>query len=349
MIRFGTREIGRGAAPLVIAEMSGNHNCSLERALEIVDAAAAAGAHAIKLQTYTPDTMTLDVRAPGFTIDDPKSLWNGRTLYDLYAEAQTPWEWHEAIFQRARSHGMECLSTPFDASSVAFLERFEPPAYKIASFEITDLPLVACVARTRRPLIISCGMATVAEIDDAVRTARQEGASEIVLLKCTSAYPASPADSDLLTIPHMRELFGTEVGISDHVDGIGAAIAAVAVGATVIEKHFTLRRADGGVDSAFSLEPHELRALVVESERAWLAMGGVRYGPSEGDRASLAFRRSIYVARDVAAGETFTEENLRIVRPGYGLEPRYLERVLGRRASQPLSKGTPLSWDLLLG
>lgn len=347
MMHFGKITIGSGAPPLVIAEMSGNHNRSLARALEIVDAAAAAGAHAIKLQTYTADTMTLDVEAPGFVIEDEKSLWRGRSLHDLYKVAHTPWEWHEQIFARARSLGMEYLSTPFDESAVAFLERFDPPAYKIASFEITDLRLIACAARTNRPLILSCGMATVEEIDEALRTARAAGSGSIVLLKCTSTYPASPENCNLATITDMRQRFGTEVGISDHTAGVGAAVAAVAFGATVIEKHFTLRRADGGVDSAFSLEPTELRSLVEESKRAWEAVGAVTYGPLPSEKNSLQFRRSLYVARDMRAGEVFNAQNLRAVRPGHGLDPRFYEEIMGRRILTDASKGTPLSWKLV--
>lgn len=346
-VPFGKRRIGLGEAPLVIAELSGNHNRSLDRALALVDAAADAGAHAIKLQTYTADTMTLNVRSEGFVIEDAHSLWYGRSLYDLYEEAHTPWEWHERLFARARERGMECISTPFDKSAIEFLERFNPPAYKIASFELTDVDLIAGVAATGRPIIISTGMASVAEIDQAVSTARANGAQNIVLLKCTSTYPASPANSNIATIPHLRELFSTEVGISDHTPGIGVSVAAVALGATLIEKHFTLRRADGGVDSAFSLEPQELRLLVQESERAWLGRGQIHYGPTSTERGSMQFRRSLYVARDVRAGEVFTEENLRVVRPGYGLEPRYFRQVLGRRAAADTVKGTPLRWELV--
>lgn len=346
-IVFGSRRISLNAPPIVIAELSGNHNRSLERALELVDAAAEAGAHAVKLQTYTADIMTLDVSGAGFVIDDPQSLWNGRSLHDLYDEAHTPWEWHEAVFARARERSMECLSTPFDASAVEFLERFNPPAYKIASFELTDLELIAEVARTGRPLLLSTGMATVAEIDDAVRTARENGSADIVLLKCTSTYPASPAHSNIATIPHLRDLFRVEVGISDHTPGIGVSVGAVALGASLIEKHFTLRRADGGVDSAFSLEPDELSALLVESERAWLGRGEISYGATRAEQASKQFRRSIYVSRDVKAGEIFTRENLRVIRPGFGLEPRYLLQVLGRRAAADTKKGTPLAWELL--
>lgn len=346
-VPFGRRRIGLDVEPLVIAEMSGNHNRSLDRAIEIVDAAAAAGAHAIKLQTYTPDTMTLDVRTADFIIDDTGSLWNGRSLYDLYAEAQTPWEWHEPIFRRARERGIECLSSPFDETAVAFLERFDPPAYKIASFEITDLRLIAAAARTGRTVILSTGMATLAEIDDARRTALDAGAGGVVLLKCTSTYPSSPRNSNIATIPNLRAAFDCEVGISDHTAGVGVSVAAVALGATVIEKHFTLRRADGGVDSAFSLEPAEVRTLVEESKRAWEAVGTVGYGPLPDEERSLQFRRSLYVARDMRAGEAFDAENLRVVRPGHGLEPRFYESVLGRRVAADTKKGTPLTWELV--
>jgi N-acetylneuraminate synthase len=345
-MRIGSRRIGREHPPLVIAEMSGNHNGSLERALRIVDEAARAGAHALKLQTYTADTMTLDVRAPGFVIEDPQSLWHGRSLYELYEEAHTPWEWHAPIFRRARELGMIPLSTPFDDSAVDFLERLGSEVYKIASFELTDLPLVRRVARTGKPIIMSTGMASLAEIDEAVRTAREGGAAGVVLLKCTSSYPASPEHSNLATIPSLRATFGCEVGLSDHTMGVGAAVASVALGATVVEKHFTLSRADGGVDSAFSLEPAELRALVVETERAWQAIGEVRYGTS-GDERSLQFRRSLYVAKDVTAGEPLTRENVRAVRPGHGLPTKLLDIVLGRRAARNARRGEPLTWDLL--
>ncbi len=347
-VKFGEIDLGLEHRPLVVAELSGNHNGRLERALALVDAAADAGAHAVKLQTYTPETMTLDVDRPGFSIDDAASLWNGRRLYDLYAEASLPWDWHEPIFERARARKIACFSTPFDESAVAFLERFAPPAYKIASFEVTDLPLIARVARTGRPMVISNGMATVAEIDEAVRTARANGCTDLVLLQCTSTYPATPENSNLATIPHMRALFGTEVGVSDHTPGVGASVAAVALGAVLIEKHFTLARADGGVDAAFSLEPHELRALVVESECAWLARGSVHYGPTAAETGSLVFRRSLYVGADMRAGDVFTPETLRVVRPGFGLEPKYFEMLLGARVRIDVAKGTPVSWDLVI-
>ena len=275
---IGDRPIGPDARPYVIAEMSGNHNQSLDRALRIVDAAAAAGADAIKLQTYTPDTMTLDIRAPGFLIDDPKSLWAGRQLYDLYREAHTPWAWHRPILDRARALGLHCFSTPFDDTAVDFLETLNVPAYKIASFECTDLPLIRKVAATGKPMIISTGMATLAEIDETVRTARAAGCRDLVLLKCTSTYPSTPLNTNLRSIPVLRDAFGCEVGLSDHTMGCGAAVAAVAFGACVIEKHFTESRAEGGVDAAFSLEPAEFAQLRIETERAWQALGAPSFG-----------------------------------------------------------------------
>jgi len=341
------RPIGTDAPPFVIAEMSGNHNQSLDRALAIVDAAADAGAHALKLQTYTADTMTID-RADGeFFIADANSLWQGKSLYRLYEEAHTPWEWHGPIFERARQRGLLAFSTPFDESAVDFLETLDVPCYKIASFEMTDLPLIRKVAATGKPMIISTGMATLAEIDETVRTARAAGCRDLVLLKCTSTYPASPENTHLQTIPVMRQTFACEVGLSDHTMGLGAAVAAVALGASVIEKHFTLARADGGVDSAFSLEPAELRALVVETERAWQALGQVRWGGTEAEEKSRVFRRSLYVVEDIAAGTPFTRDNIRPIRPGLGLPPKYLDRVLGKTASRDLKRGTPLTWDLL--
>jgi N-acetylneuraminate synthase len=342
---IGSRPIGRGARPFVIAEMSGNHNQSLDRALAIVEAAGRAGAHAIKLQTYTADTMTLDLNEGEFRIDDPKSLWAGKNLYQLYQQAYTPWDWHAPIMRRAAELGMECFSTPFDETAVDFLEELKVPAYKVASFENTDLPLIRKIAATGKPMIISTGMASVAELDESVRTAREAGCRDLVLLKCTSTYPASPENTNLRTIPHLRELFGCEVGLSDHTMGVGASVAAVALGATVIEKHFTLSRADGGVDSAFSLEPHELESLVVETERAWQALGEVRYGATAAETPSLVYRRSLYVTADVKAGEPFTRENLRAIRPGLGLPPKHLDQVLGRAARTDLKRGTPLSWD----
>ncbi|RZJ19060.1 MAG: pseudaminic acid synthase, partial [Haliea sp.] len=333
--------------PYVIAEMSGNHNQSLDRALAIVDAAADSGADAVKLQTYTAETMTLNVRMAGFVIEDPNSLWAGRQLYELYDEAHTPWEWHKPIIDRAAQRGLACFSSPFDETAVDFLESLDLPAYKVASFEVTDLRLIRKVASTGKPMIISTGMATVAEIDGAVRVARDAGCKDLVLLKCTSTYPATPANTNISTIPHLRSLFGCEVGLSDHTMGCGVAVAATALGATVIEKHFTLDRAEGGVDSSFSLEPAEFALLRVETERAAQALGQVSYGPTAAEKPSLAFRRSLYIARDAKAGETLTPDNLRCVRPGFGMEPRFLDTVMGMKLRRDAPAGTPLSWDLL--
>lgn len=346
-LHIADRPIGPDHRPYVIAEMSGNHNQSLDRALAIVDAAAAAGADAIKLQTYTADTMTLDVDAPGFVIEDPGSLWAGRQLHDLYAEAHTPWAWHEPIMARARSHGMHCFSTPFDETAVDFLESLQVPAYKIASFECTDLPLIRKVAATGKPMIISTGMATLAEIDETVRTARAAGCRDLVLLKCTSTYPSTPANTHLRSIPVLREAMGCQVGLSDHTMGCGAAVAAVALGATVVEKHFTLARADGGVDSAFSLEPAELAQLRIETERAWQAMGDVRFGASQAEQKSLVFRRSLYIVKPLQPGDVLSSDNVRTIRPGFGLPPKYLETVMGKRVVRSVPAGTPLAWDLI--
>lgn len=346
-MRIGSLQVGADSPPIVIAEMSGNHNGSLDTALAMVDAIARSGAHAMKLQTYTADTMTLDVDANGFRIADENSLWNDTSLYELYQKAHTPWEWHEPIFERARRHGMEIFSTPFDATAVEFLESLHVPAYKIASFEVTDLGLISVAASTGKPLIISTGMASHEEISEAMDAARKAGCTEIALLKCTSSYPASPASSNLRTIPYMREAFGCEVGLSDHTLGIGAAIASVAVGATLIEKHVTLNRADGGVDSAFSLEPPELSRLVAEMQTAWTALGEVRVGPTESEQGSLGFRRSLYICQDLSEGDVLTPENLRAIRPGYGLPPKHLEELMGRRVTRRVARGTPMSWDLL--
>lgn len=346
-MQIGQYSVGLKNKPFIIAEMSGNHNQSLERALEIVDAAAGAGVHALKLQTYTADTMTIDVREGEFFIDDPSSLWKGHSLYDLYGIAYTPWEWHQPIVEHAQKRGLICFSTPFDTTSVDFLEELDMPAYKIASFENVDIPLIRRVARTGKPVIVSTGMATVSEIAEAVDAMRDEGNNQIVLLKCTSTYPSSPENTNVLTIPHMRQLFRCEVGLSDHTMGVGTAVAAVAHGATVIEKHFTLRRSDGGVDSTFSMEPEEMAALVVETERAWQALGEVTYGPLESEKKSMIFRRSIYVVEDMKAGDVLSEENIRCIRPGFGLAPKYLNMLLGRRVNQVVKRGTAFRWDLL--
>ncbi|PJW16456.1 pseudaminic acid synthase [Geobacillus sp. WSUCF-018B] len=346
-IQIGHRLIGPNHKPFIIAEMSGNHNQSLERALAIVEAAAQAGVDAVKLQTYTADTMTLDMDEGDFFIDDPENLWRGNSLYKLYQEAYTPWEWHEPIFRRCNELGLIAFSTPFDETAVEFLEELNVPAYKIASFENTDLPLIRKVAATGKPLIISTGMATAAELDETVRAARESGCRDLILLKCTSTYPATPENSHLATIPHMRELFQCQVGLSDHTMGIGVSVAAVAFGATVIEKHFTLSRAEGGVDAAFSMEPHEMAALVIETERAWQSIGHVQYGPTDAEKASLKHRRSLYIVRDMKAGETLTKENVRAIRPGNGLPPKYFDQLLGKTVKRDVKKGTPVTWDLL--
>lgn len=332
--------------PFIIAEMSGNHNHSLERALQIVDAAAEAGADALKLQTYTADTMTLDLAEGEFFISDSKSLWQGTSLYKLYQEAYTPWEWHEAIFQRCRDRGIIGFSTPFDATAVDFLEELGVPFYKIASFENIDLPLIAKVAKTGKPMIVSTGMASIAEIDDCVRTARENGCQDLTLLKCTSSYPADPGDSNLLTIPHLKKLFNCSVGLSDHTLGIGAAIASIALGAMVIEKHFTLSRAEGGVDAAFSLEPDEMKQLAEGCNQAYAALGGISYSRTKSEERSLQFRRSLYIVRDLKSGDVITEENMRSIRPGLGLSPKYYAAVLGQKVCSDVKKGTPVSWDL---
>ena len=347
-MKIGNRPVGMWERPYLIAEMSGNHNQSLSRALEIVDAAAASGADAIKLQTYTADTMTLDLRSPGFVIDDPSSLWHGRQLYELYEEAHTPWEWHEPIMARARTLGLDCFSSPFDASSVDFLDALNVPAFKVASFEMTDVPLVTKVARTGKPMVISTGMASVAEIGESVAAARAAGNDEITILKCTSTYPATPENSNLLTISNMAETFGVSVGLSDHTMGIGVAVAAVAQGVCIIEKHFTLSRDDGGVDSAFSMEPSEFQMLREECDRAWQAMGHIVYGGTRAEDASKQFRRSLYIAQDMAPGDILTSANLRAVRPGFGLAPKYIAELLGKPVARALTAGTPASWSIFL-
>jgi pseudaminic acid synthase len=346
-IDIGGVPVGPSSAPFIIAEMSGNHNGSLERALAIVDAIAQSGAQALKLQTYTADTMTIDHAEGEFFIGDRKSPWYGQSLYTLYKQAHTPWEWHEPIFRRARERGLVGFSTPFDASAVEFLQSLNVPAFKVASFENVDLALIRRIAATGKPLIISTGMASIAEIDEAVRTAREAGCRHLILLKCTSSYPASPTSSNLATIPYLRDLFGCQIGLSDHTLGIGAAVASIALGATVIEKHVTLRRADGGVDSAFSLQPEELTQLVLETRSAWQALGSVVMGPTADERASLVFRRSLYVCGDLRVGDVLDRENLRAIRPGLGLPPKFLESLLGKRVTKAVRRGTPADWSII--
>jgi pseudaminic acid synthase len=339
--RVGNTTIAVGGRPFIIAEMSGNHNQSIDRAIAIVDAAADAGAHAIKLQTYTADTMTVK---GAHTIKDENSLWKGKELYDLYKQAYTPWDWHAPIFAHAKKRNLIAFSSPFDETAVDFLNDLGAPLFKIASFENTDHGLLKKVSATGKPIIMSTGVSTLADISESVDLLRAAGSNELVLLKCTSTYPATPESTNILTIPHMREMFKCPVGLSDHTMGVGVAVASVALGACVIEKHFTLSRADGGVDSAFSLEPHELKALVVESERAWLAMGTVSYTPSEKEKKSIVFKRSLFVVKDVRKGETFTRDHVKSLRPSTGIHTRYLDGIIGKRASRDIASGTPLEF-----
>jgi pseudaminic acid synthase len=347
-MKIADRNIGINHPPFIIAEMSGNHNQSIETALRIVDAAAAAGATAIKLQTYTADTMTIKSSQNDFIVMDEKSLWSGESLYDLYDKAHTPWAWHKIIFDRAQCHGMLAFSTPFDESSVDFLESLNVPCYKIASFENTDLKLIKKVASTQKPVIISTGMASISELDDLVSVMRSVGNHNFILLKCTSSYPSEPRYSNIRTIPHLRELFKCEVGLSDHTMGIGAAMAAVALGATIVEKHFTLSRAEGGVDAAFSLEPQEFSLLVSEASRCWISLGEVKYGPQSDDEIkSKNYRRSLYFIKKVYKGDVISSEVIKSIRPGFGLPTKYYEVIIGRTASRDILPGTPVSWELL--
>tara|TARA_B100001989_G_scaffold247406_1_gene219562 strand:- start:3059 stop:4120 length:1062 start_codon:yes stop_codon:yes gene_type:complete len=347
-ISISDKLIGKDFPPFIIAEMSGNHNQDINKALEIVDAAAESGASAIKLQTYTADSLTLNIRGGDFKIKDKSSLWSGKDLYDLYKKAYTPWEWHKAIFDRAKEKKILCFSSPFSEEAVDFLEELGTPAYKIASFENNHIPLIKKAASTGKPLIISTGLATLGELEQAVSTARGAGCKNLILLKCTSNYPASAKDTNIATINHLRELFDCEVGISDHTFGVGVSVASIAFGATVIEKHFTLSREQGGVDSAFSMEPNEFRQLVLESNRAWESIGEIKYGPTKAERKSLIFRRSIYVAEDIKKGEKFTTKNLRIVRPGMGAPPHLLKIFLGKTAKKKYKKGSPFNFEQFL-
>ncbi|WP_314000978.1 pseudaminic acid synthase [uncultured Paenibacillus sp.] len=344
--KIGNRQVGSDHPPFIIAEMSGNHNQSLDRALAIVEAAAKAGVDALKLQTYTADTMTIDIDEGDFFIDDPNSLWKGTSLYKLYQEAYTPWEWHKPIFDRCKELGLLAFSTPFDETAVDFLEELNVPCYKVASFENTDIPLIRKIAATGKPVIISTGMASIAELDETVRAARDAGCKDLVLLKCTSTYPATPENTNLNTMPHLKQLFDCQVGISDHTMGIGVSVGSVVLGGTVIEKHFTLSRAEGGVDSAFSMEPHEMEALVVESRRVWQSLGQVMYGPTQAERPSLKHRRSLYIVQDLKEGDVLTKDNIKAIRPGAGMPPKHLDEILGKRVRRNVSKGTPLSLEL---
>ncbi|RAU22887.1 pseudaminic acid synthase [Paramagnetospirillum kuznetsovii] len=339
------RPVGPGNPPYVVAEMSGNHNGDINRAFALLDAAKASGADAVKLQTYTADTITIDHDGPDFVIQG--GLWDGRKLHDLYAEAHTPWAWHKPLFERARALGITIFSSPFDATAVDLLESLDAPAYKVASFEMMDLPLVRRIAATGKPMIISTGLATLEEIREAVAAARDGGCRDLILLHCVSGYPTAPEDANLRTIAHLAESLGVQAGLSDHTMGIAVSVASVALGASFIEKHFTLKRADGGPDAAFSLEPDELKALVEGCRTAWAALGRVSYDLKPSESGNLQFRRSLYVTADMAAGETFSAANLRSIRPGFGLAPKHLPEIMGRRATRPLSRGTPLGWDMV--
>lgn len=344
-IDIAGRAIGPACEPYIICELSGNHDGSLDRALALVDAAATTGADAIKIQTYTPNTLTIKSDRAEFRIEG--GLWDGRTLYDLYEEAHTPYEWHEALFARARQHGVIMFSSPFDATAVDLLESLGAPAYKIASFEAVDLSLIAYVARTRKPMIISTGMCSLAEIAEAVATARENGCDDLVLLHCVSSYPAPTEQSNVRTIAHLSEAFSCVSGLSDHTLNSAAAIASIALGGAVIEKHFTLSRAGGGADAAFSLEPHEFKQLVDNCKDAYRALGRVTYDLQGSERGSLVFRRSLYIVENVAEGSTLTERNVRSIRPGYGLAPKHLSDVLGRRATRALFRGEPVTWEMI--
>lgn len=346
-IKIGELIVGPNQTPFIIAELSGNHSQNIDLALAMVDAAADAGAHAVKLQTYTADSMTLNVDSEDFVIQEKDSLWHGESLHGLYAKASTPYDWHPILFERAKKRGLLAFSSPFDEQAVEFLASLDVPCYKIASFELTDIPLIRKAASQGKPLIMSTGMATLAEIELAVATAKQAGCVDIILLKCTSTYPASPENTNLTTIPHLRDAFSTQVGLSDHTAGIGVSVASVALGATVIEKHFVLDKKAGGVDAAFSIEPDELKLLVEETGRAHKALGSVTYGGTISEEKSKHYRRSIFVSADVTKGQTLTHKNLRIVRPASGLQPKHWDRVLGKTAKRDMKAGTPLSWDAL--
>jgi pseudaminic acid synthase len=345
VVTIAGRRIGPNHEPFIVAELSGNHNGSLDRALKLMDVAAACGADAIKLQTYTPDTMTIPHDGPDFCIKG--GPWNGYTLHDLYKEAHTPFEWHEALFQRARRLGIIVFSTPFDETAVDLLAELGAPAYKIASFEAIDLPLIAYAAKQKKPMIISTGMADLGEIGDALATSRANGAGELILLHCVSSYPAPIEDANVKTVPHLAEAFGVVGGLSDHMPGTAASVAAIALGGAVIEKHLTLARADGGPDAAFSLEPHEFKALVQDCKNAWRALGRVHYDMEGSERGSVVFRRSLYVVQNVRAGDILTKAHVRSIRPGYGLAPKHLPEVLGRRATRDLMRGERFDWGMV--
>ena len=340
-------KIGLDNPPFIIAEMSGNHNQSLDRALEIVEAAASTGAHALKLQTYTADTLTLDINKGEFFISDENSLWKGQSLYELFKQAYTPWEWHKPIMLKAKELGMLCFSSPFDNSAVNFLEDLNVPAYKVASFEATDLPLIKYIASTKKPLIMSTGMANFEEIEEMVDTARGAGCKDLILLHCISSYPAPIDQSNLLTIPDMRKRLGVQIGLSDHSITNTASVVACALGATLIEKHFILDRKESGPDSEFSIEPDDLTNLCKETKDAWLALGVPSYDSKSAEESSIKLRRSVYFVKDIGAGEIITKEHIRRIRPGYGLQPKYEQVIIGRIVNRDVKSGTATKWELI--
>lgn len=343
-LTLGKTKIGPDHPPFIVAELSGNHKGSLENALALIDAAKAAGVHALKLQTYTPDTITLNVKEKEFLVLDSSSLWKGRVLYDLYQEAHTPWSWHEALFKRCRDLGLLAFSTPFDESAVDFLEKLNVPCYKVASPEIVDIPLIKRIAATKKPMIISTGGASLEEIGEAVEAARTGGCKDLILLKCTMSYPAKPADMNLMTLPHLAATFDTLVGLSDHSIGIGSALASIPLGSCMIEKHLTQSRHDGGVDSAFSMEPHEFKQLVEESKTAWESLGKIHYGCLPSEKQSFAHRPSLYFVEDIVAGTTIKPHHIRSVRPNNGLPPKEIDNVIGLTLKHSVVNGTPVNW-----
>ena len=345
--KINEKTIGPGQKPYIIAELSGNHNQSIDRALELIRIAKECGADAIKLQTYTADTMTLNISKGEFFVSDKDNMWKGQSLYELYHKAHTPWDWHAKIFSYAKELEIDCFSTPFDETAVDFLEALDVPCYKIASFENTDIPLIRKIAKTKKPIIMSTGMATFTELAMALNVIEEEGCKDVIILKCTSSYPSVEKDANMLTIPHMREAFGINVGLSDHSLGTTIPTVATALGAVMIEKHLTMDRLDGGVDSSFSLDPKEFSELVVATQKAFEALGKVTYQPTEKEVKSRVYRRSIYVAKDIKEGELFTKENIRVIRPALGLKPEFYEVILGKKARTSLSMGTALSWEMI--
>jgi len=345
-MKISGRKIGTCEAPFIIAELSGNHNQSIDRAFELIELAKKTGADAVKIQTYTADTLTIDCEKEDFQLNNKESLWNGMSMYELYEQAHTPWSWHEAIFNKCKELDIICFSSPFDITAVNFLEELDCPCYKIGSTENTEHELLKAVAKTGKPVIVSTGMATIAEIGEISATLEKNGCKEYALLKCTAAYPALPSEANLATIPHMREMLNCEIGLSDHTMGVGVSIAAVAMGASIIEKHFTSSRDEGGVDSAFSMEPKEFELLVSEAKKARQSVGSISYGASSSENSKLS-RRSLYIVEDVKVGEVLTESNLRAIRPGYAMPAKEYRKVLGLKVNKSLTKGTRLSWDLL--